>query len=1130
MQTLAPIHLLPRRDAPLGHWPGGFGLMNRPADYTPLESLFLIQVLTRHGLEPAGFSAASNQLINNALIKADKTYDAARLNPDALQQLFVHLLFEDSSDESATPYKTDGPTSPNSKRRRLSRPLKPTLQEAKARVDKLPALVDRLYTRYRDDVLDSVREEDRQLEILAKEIKELEAEEQADKAKAAAQCPTAPNGTPGPRPTPTPVPVPSLVPNTAQVAIAQTPVKPSTPTPAAETTRPIRPAQTPSATPVQTPVPVPTPVPLPPQAQIKQPAASSPVPPPAQPRRDVAPPVGAFQRPPAAPPAQAASPPEQAVATPATAPQARPQQGLKPPSGAAQVLQPPVGAVHGAGQPPIRPGKSTSPVPLPAISPRPDTKPRSSPGLIMPMKPGTLKWEKPYQPATPASQPQVHPASPQMPTTSAPSTPGQVHHHPSQYYPQPTGQYHGPQHPSHVPIQPNQGQRYPQQSQPVLVPPQPQGQPQGHTQPPAPVQSQPQAQAQAHAPQAQSQAQQQNQLRHRFVAQGPPKGQLIAPMHSTPVKGPPEGSAIQPPSGRVMSTTPIAPPVRPQPGQHQQSQQAAHLSDHSHHPQPLQPAQPPQPVQPSQPSQPPQPTTGYPHHHRPLAAASPTPPPAPPAQNAMPAPRWPQTQQAPYAQSQFSPSPAPAQLPGKAADNQRRVSSPFNRQQTQSAVPARLVPQPVASPTPAQRAASTPIPPPRTPVAAAVPTFLLTGSGTKWTVKSTPSTPRPTGLTKEVASPGFEPLSPVQQPAPLPVSTPSQPAKKASPKPVPKTEIKPRPRGRPPRSANKIRAESTPSSVVGVARRSQSVASQTDELSMDHHDLAPRVKDENATPRATPRSTPKPQDDTGDTTADESVPSRRNMITPSSVSSRLAHKRKRQESPADTPPVPPTHVLWTRQFGRVSAAALDQIGAHRFANQFANPIRERDAPGYKTLIVQPQDIKSIRAAITHGNRAATEAAKALPDGDPGTGSVLLPISDDLVPPKSIINSAQLERELFHMFANAVMYNLNPSRGPGPAFMKGNISADGTEILGYEVDEDAVVRSTRMMAGEVEKIIVELRNAENQRTGQALSASGNTRPASVATGEDTPMEDDVDELAGDADISSTTRRRRVGTRS
>ncbi|KAI8192576.1 Bromodomain-containing protein 1 [Colletotrichum sp. SAR 10_75] len=499
-------------------------------------------------------------------------------------------------------------------------------------------------------------------------------------------------------------------------------------------------------------------------------------------------------------------------------------------------------------------------------------------------------------------------------------------------------------------------------------------------------------------------------------------------------------------------------------------------------------------------------------------------PPRPPAPNGA-ATRWPQSQPPPYAQQQFSPTPAPIQPP-KAAENQKRVTSPFVKQQPHTAIPAHLAPQ-LATPTP-QRSASTPIPPPQTPVTAP-PNFLITGSGTKWTNKATPSTPRPSG--REIQSPAYEPLSPPQQPAPLPTSTPSQPSKKSSPKPVTKPETKtPRGRGRPPRSANKIRAGSTPSSVAGVPRRSQSVASQTDELSMDHVDLAPRVKDENATPRVTPRATPKPHDETGDTTADESVPSRRNLITPSGVASRLAHKRKRQDTPTDLPAAPPTTVSWTRQFGRVSAAALDQISAHRFANQFANPIRERDAPGYKGLILQPQDIKSIRAAITHGNRAATESAKALPDGDPGTGTVILPIGDDLVPPKSIINSAQLERELFHMFSNAVMYNLNPSRGPGPSFVRMETS-EGADALGYEVDEDAVVRSTRSMAGEVEKIIGELRNAEKGRSGQDPSTSGNTRPASVATGEDTPMaeDNDADELAGEADITSTTRRRRVGTR-
>ncbi|KAI8220491.1 Bromodomain-containing protein 1 [Colletotrichum sp. SAR 10_86] len=756
MQNLAPIHLLQSRDGPLDRWRGGLWGMSHSAAYTPLEILFLFQELARTGITTDGFDRAAKALVENELINTDTSYDAARLTPDALRQLFLNVWTEELATANGTT------TSPNSKRRKLNRPPVPTLKEAKQQVAEYPALVERLYTRYKDSAVKIIREQEDRLIVLAGEITSLDAEERAEKAKAAAPPrPPAPNGTPGPKATPTPVPVPSTLPNPVQAAAAQPQVKPPAPAPHVEAPRQIRPAPAQATAPTQTPVPVPTPVPLPPQAQIKQPPTTTPVPPP-------------------------------------------------------------------------------------------------------------------------------------VPQTDNP--------------------------------------------RPVSI------------------------------------------ILHNGILNL--KVNIMAL--------------------RILRT---------------------------------------------------------------------------------------------YL---------------------------FSRAQAK----AHLAPQ-LATPTP-QRSASTPIPPPQTPVTAP-PNFLITGSGTKWTNKATPSTPRPSG--REIQSPAYEPLSPPQQPAPLPTSTPSQPSKKSSPKPATKPETKtPRGRGRPPRSANKIRAGSTPSSVVGVPRRSQSVASQTDELSMDHVDLAPRVKDENATPRVTPRATPKPHDETGDTTADESVPSRRNLITPSGVASRLAHKRKRQDTPTDLPAAPPTTVSWTRQFGRVSAAALDQISAHRFANQFANPIRERDAPGYKGLILQPQDIKSIRAAITHGNRAATESAKALPDGDPGTGTVILPIGDDLVPPKSIINSAQLERELFHMFSNAVMYNLNPSRGPGPSFVRMETS-EGADALGYEVDEDAVVRSTRSMAGEVEKIIGELRNAEKGRSGQDPSTSGNTRPASVATGEDTPMaeDNDADELAGEADITSTTRRRRVGTR-
>ncbi|PHH81395.1 hypothetical protein CDD82_872 [Ophiocordyceps australis] len=299
-----------------------------------------------------------------------------------------------------------------------------------------------------------------------------------------------------------------------------------------------------------------------------------------------------------------------------------------------------------------------------------------------------------------------------------------------------------------------------------------------------------------------------------------------------------------------------------------------------------------------------------------------------------------------------------------------------------------------------------------------------------------------------------------------------------------------------------------------LVRRSPSVASQTDELSLDHSAFSTRVKREVVTPRA--------HDDAGDTTADESILGRTHMVTPGSVTSRLA-KRKRPESP-NAGVTPPTQVLWTRGFTKVSSSALDQISSHRHANMFATGVREKDAPNYRQIVLQPQDITSIRAAIKQGNKAAMQAASCLPGGgDPGTANVWLPISEDLVPPRGIINSAQLERELVHIFCNAIMYNPDPNRGPGPAFMKRSTDEE-EEVVGYHLDENGVVKNTRSMFVEVEKLLGELRSAEKDRGVPAM------RQISVSPADDSA--EDEDELAGDGGISGATfgKRRRVSMRS
>ncbi|KAK7748135.1 hypothetical protein SLS53_001389 [Cytospora paraplurivora] len=436
------------------------------------------------------------------------------------------------------------------------------------------------------------------------------------------------------------------------------------------------------------------------------------------------------------------------------------------------------------------------------------------------------------------------------------------------------------------------------------------------------------------------------------------------------------------------------------------------------------------------------------------------------------------------------------------------------------------------------------------------------GSGTRWkATQPTPSTPGPS--VGELASPAFEPLSPVLQSVSLPASS-AQPSPTRPPKPTDVDASGAKKLARRPRSTQR----GLDAREGSRQRRTSSVASARAANVETDPDTATKVKREEATPR--------PLEEAGDTTADESVSGRHHPHSPRAA--RSAGKRKRQDSttsdhwaapehrPRVPPPPPgiPTHVLWTRGFPRVSVSTLDQISGHKHANMFSHPIRERDAPGYKTIVLGPTDLKSIRAAITAGNKAAATAAAALPEGDPGTSSVWLPISEELVPPRGIINSSHLERELVHMFSNAIMYNLDPCRGPGPAFMKGSgrggkganeTHAHGGHgggadpgFIGYAVDENSVVNDTQAMFAEVDKLLMELRSTEAQSgpvplPPGAVPASerlARVAPTAVALSVETPAsnaggggdggDEDGDEHHTDRETegaSGTVKRRRIG---
>ncbi|KAL9093415.1 MAG: hypothetical protein Q9159_000269 [Coniocarpon cinnabarinum] len=122
-------------------------------------------------------------------------------------------------------------------------------------------------------------------------------------------------------------------------------------------------------------------------------------------------------------------------------------------------------------------------------------------------------------------------------------------------------------------------------------------------------------------------------------------------------------------------------------------------------------------------------------------------------------------------------------------------------------------------------------------------------------------------------------------------------------------------------------------------------------------------------------------------------------------------------------------VVAYRNFGKMAQPVMNVIASHKHASLFAEPVRERQAEGYRDIIKRPQDLKSIRTAIAAGTRAvaaAIDAQQASPGTQPsssGSGNaVVLPVSEALVPPRGIVNAAQLEQEIMRMFANAVMFN------------------------------------------------------------------------------------------------------------
>lgn len=438
------------------------------------------------------------------------------------------------------------------------------------------------------------------------------------------------------------------------------------------------------------------------------------------------------------------------------------------------------------------------------------------------------------------------------------------------------------------------------------------------------------------------------------------------------------------------------------------------------------------------------------------------------------------------------------------------------------------------------------------------PTPIVTStSSTKWKDVDTPGSVRPVGSPVAPSSREISPISD-KEPSPSPDAAQTRTRGAQSQKELQAATDSPseRVRAKPTRGAGRRgrggRAGSVASSTVAdstrARTRSQSIVSQADELGMDSQ------------PTSTRKIKPEPSVASGhdddasvaSQTADEARKSTRQRrgtirgLEKVNETGKPSSKRKREEAAILTPPSPapdsfskPGQVLASRNFARISQTVMNDVIHHKVANVFAKPLTDREAPGYKDLIYRPQDLNSIKKAISNGSKAANAAIEDL--AQEGSSSVWIPESPDVMPPKGIVNSAQLEKELMRMFANAIMFNpdLPTKRGFGPAFRTRQRTAE----LGATFDEDreeteevikgkqdvSVVKDTREMFETVERSVSAWRSAE-----RAAEDDGKGTVGKLRGGGDEAGDEEADELAGEEVVGSvevdegekrTKRRRR-----
>ncbi|KAF2745788.1 hypothetical protein M011DRAFT_469052 [Sporormia fimetaria CBS 119925] len=296
-------------------------------------------------------------------------------------------------------------------------------------------------------------------------------------------------------------------------------------------------------------------------------------------------------------------------------------------------------------------------------------------------------------------------------------------------------------------------------------------------------------------------------------------------------------------------------------------------------------------------------------------------------------------------------------------------------------------------------------------------------------------------------------------------------------------------RGRPPSLASSRAGGS-----VRERSRSQSVVSHADTVpAEDDSHASTRVKTERATPsESLTEDAPTPTHHATRRRGATSRGRKRNA--------REASLPESEDNPTESPAPNQRMVVAPRHFSRMSNPIMNDISSHKRASTFNTAVKAKHADGYYDIIKRPTDLKSIQKAIAAGAKIVAAAASATDNGTPsgsspgnGGGIIELPLSEDVIPPKAIVNSAQLENELMRMFCNAVMFN------PGEE----GVVADAREM--FREVENAVSnwrgaeRSSGLAGGAGEEVVVVGRTASEEKVERDDGPLGGSKRRKVGGG-------------------------------